>query len=98
MRNVNTMLSYSLRIVVALHASLLGILFVFEKSTGPATNLVLILTIALVFIILALLVADWATRKEQTRRFSKLIDSIVGVGWVLAIIVAVLHSLSMGTL
>jgi len=95
---MNTMISYSLRFVVVLHASLLGLLFVFQRPPVPASNSALILTVGLVIITLALLIADWATRKEKARRFSKLIDSIVGIGWLLAILAAVLFSLSMGTL
>ncbi len=98
MRNINTMISYSLRLVVALHACLLGFLFVFQRPLVPGTNSGLILTAVLVFVTLTLLIADWATQKEPARRFSKLLDSIVGIGWLLALLVAVLRSLSMGTL
>ena len=98
MRNINTMISYSLRFIVALHAVVLGLLFIFEKPQTRTTTSVLIFTIVLVFIIPTLLIADWATPKVQTRRFPKLVDSIIGIGWLLTIAVAVLRSLSMGTL
>jgi uncharacterized membrane protein len=98
MSNMNTMFSYSLRFVVVLHATLLGLLFAFQKSPVPGGSSFLKVSATLVIIILVLLIADWVTRKEQARRFSKLIDSIIGVGWLLAILVAVLRSLSMGTM
>lgn len=98
MTNINTTVSYTLRFVVALHASFLATLFFFQKPTMPPRNSVLILTMALGFLILVLLVVDWATRKDQSRRFSKSIDAVVGIGWTLAILVAVLRSISMGTL
>jgi 4-hydroxybenzoate polyprenyltransferase len=98
MKNIHTVISYSLRLVVVLHASLLLLLFLFQKSQVPATNSILILTVAVILLVLTLLIADLTTRKDRARRFSKVIDSIVGLGWVLTILAAVLRSLSMGTL
>lgn len=93
------MISYALRFVIILHASLLGLLFKLQKTTpAPGDYSVLILTVVLMLIVLGLLIADWITRKEQTRRFSMLIDSVVGIGWLMTISLVVLLSMSMGTL
>jgi hypothetical protein len=44
------------------------------------------------------LVLDWATRKDPSRRRSKLIDTVLGVAWILLIGAMIFYSLSMGTL
>jgi len=98
MKNINTMISYSLRLVVVLHASLFVLLFALQRLPIPGANFALIVTAVLTFIILMLLMADWMTRKDETRKFSKLLDSIVGLGWLVTILTLILRSLSMGTL
>lgn len=96
MRNINTMVSYSLRSFVALHICLVGLLFLIDKPSNPPSSSVLVLTAGLVFIVFTLLIADWVTRKDQARRFSKLIDSVIAVSWLVGIGAIVLYSLGMG--
>jgi len=96
--NVNTKISYSLRLVISMHASLFTLLFIFQRLQAPDGNLILTVTASLGFVTLVLLIADWVTQKDQTRRFSKLVDTVIGLGWLLAVLMAVLWSLSMGTL
>jgi hypothetical protein len=98
MKNINTTISYSLRFVVVLHAGIFVLLFVLQRPQVPGANSALILSAVLMFIVLALLIADWMTRKDETRKFSKLLDSIIGLGWLVTILTLVLRSLSMGTL
>jgi hypothetical protein len=49
-------------------------------------------------LIFVLLLLDWMTRKDPLRRFSKLLDTILGLGWVLIMGFLFVWSASMGIL
>jgi hypothetical protein len=100
MKNANTAISYALRILVVLHICFLGTTFVFfDKIFATATNpnnfVLTYLNFAATALVALLLLADWLTHKEKSRRFSKLIDSVIGAGWVLTMCVLTIFSLSM---
>ena len=100
-KNVNTVISYALRIVVALHICFFGILYIFfnkfsETVHDPNNFDSAYLSLAATALVALLLLVDWFTPKEQSRLFSKLIDSIIGIGWVLTICALTLWPLSMG--
>jgi hypothetical protein len=95
----NTIASYSLRSLVFLHLVCLIWLLMRHELLNPS----LILEINLAFkigmvLIFAALVVDWSTPKEPRRKFSKLIDSLLGVGWMVAMGGIIVYSLGMGTL
>jgi hypothetical protein len=95
---VNTVISYSLRSVIAIHASFIGVLFARQSPSNPVSSTIPYLMVGLPIFVALLLVADWTTQKDASRRFSKLIDSFLGIAWILAIGAALIYSLSMGTL
>lgn len=98
MPSLNTFASYVFRAVLGLQLAGLWALsksnfgnpsidakqgFAFEVSSG-------LLIVLLLFI--------WTTRKNPARRYAKLVDSILGAGWILLLGALVLRSLSMGTI
>jgi hypothetical protein len=95
---LNTTLSYLLRSLIFLHLFCLWLLFKSRHPFNPssASRYGLAMEIAAGFICLILL-ADWFSRKDPTRRFAKLIDSVIGIGWLIAVIELIVYSLSLGT-
>lgn len=96
--NANTVISYFLRslIVVQLICFLIA-------SRIPTLNMSSARKVATGMkassvVIAVLLVLDWITRKDPSRKRSKLVDTMLGVAWILLIGAMVLYSLSMGTL
>jgi hypothetical protein len=98
LRRLNTAVSYILRLFVVVHLVSLAVLFrtpVSEASSAShwATGLMILFGI-----ICILILVDWATPKNPSRRHSKLVDSVMAIASVLTMGALVLHSLSMGTL
>jgi len=97
MRNVNTFLSYGLRTAVLLHASFLALLFLsFTHGHSWHSLPTVYVDASSVCVIAVLLVADWGTKRDPARRFSKLIDSFLAGAWILSFGALTLYSLSMG--
>ena len=96
---LNTILSYFLRALVFLHLFCLWLLFKtrypFNPSSGSSWGLALKIVAGVICIVL---VADWFSRKDPSRRFAKLIDSLIGIGWLIAMVELMLYSLGMGTI
>jgi hypothetical protein len=90
LKNLNTVVSYALRSIVGLHAATLGtteLLFVVKKHglDLPGERSGMLLMAGPPALICVLLLLDWTTRKDPSRRYSRQIDSILGIGWVLAV-------------
>ena len=98
MPKLNTILSYAFRSLAILTLASLGLLSK-TRPRNPSSDakhfLVLDVMIGLTGVFLVL---DWATRKDPSRRFSKLVDTVLGVAWLLVIGAMFIYSLSMGTL
>jgi hypothetical protein len=95
---VNTALSYLVRSLIFAQ---LACFWLMSKATRLNMSSVEKLARAsqvLSVIIAVLLVLDWATRKDPSRRFSKLIDTVLGIVWLLVVGAIIIYSLSMGTL
>jgi hypothetical protein len=98
MRKFNTSVSYAFRSLAILTLAGLGLLSKMRPGnpSSDATHfLVLNFMIGLTCVFLVL---DWATQKDPSRRFSKLVDTVLGIGWLLVIGATFTYSLSMGTL
>jgi hypothetical protein len=98
MPNFNTVFSYSLRCLVVAHLVCLCILLSIHHPVNPssATTVGVIFDVAMGLICI-LLVLDWATKKDPSRGRSKLVDTVLGVVWILLMGALVVYSLSMGT-
>jgi hypothetical protein len=95
---INTTLSYLLRSLIILHLFCLWLLFKTRHAFNPssASRYGLVLEIAAV-LICGVLLADLFSRKDPSRRFAKLIDSVMGIGWLIAIAELIVYSLGLGT-
>jgi len=98
MLNINTFVSYSLRTVILFQVSLLGFLFFLSTRDhfSASSSSLLYFQVCLVGATAVLLLADWFTRKDPSRRFSKLIDTFAAISWIVIVGVLVIHSLAMG--
>ena len=79
---LNTTISYLLRTTVISHVSMI-VLFMsllhFNPNYVNSLPSMVLFSAALVCLTAIFLLLDWTTRKDPTRRFSKLIDSALGV-------------------
>jgi hypothetical protein len=94
---VNTVISYLARSLIVVQ--LICFLIVSRITTlnmSSAQKLATAMKVSSV-VIAALLVLDWITRKDPSRRYSKLVDTVLGIAWVLLIGAIIVYSLSMGT-
>ena len=98
MKNVNTIVSYALRSIVILHIGLIALVLTLLYSnlfSLPRIPDLFISTRVALDLVVLLLIADWATRKDSSRRFSKSIDSFIGIAWILGVCAVVLSSFGM---
>src|ERR1035441_925002 len=98
MSSLNTIASHAFRAVLALQ--LVGF-WILSRSTygNPELDAKENLTFEITSgILIVLLVLDLTTRKNPARRFAKIIDTLLGIGWILLIGALVLRSLIMGTI
>jgi hypothetical protein len=98
MPNFHTIVSYSLRSLVVAHllglAILLGIhQLSFHHPLHPfSATPVEVAFYAVIYLIVGLLVLDWATRKDPSRRNSKVLEIVLGVAWALLIGAMIFYS------
>jgi hypothetical protein len=95
-RNLNTVVSYALRAAVSLHAGYPAWEYLYPSDPIPGQSVGLWMTAGFTALIAILLIADWSTRKAQSRRYAKIIDSAIGIGWLIAIGALVIRSLVTG--
>ena len=95
---MNTAVSYALRVAVSLHAGLLAREYLYPSDLIPGESVALWITVGFTVLIAVLLIADWSTRRDQSRQYAKTLDSAIGIGWLLAIGALVIRSLAMGIL
>jgi hypothetical protein len=69
------------------------------RSGNPSSDTKLTVGFEALMVLVGIsLIADWVTPKDPSRRFSKLIDSLLGIGWLVVMAATTLYGLSMGTL
>jgi len=85
MPNFNTIVSYALRSLVVAHLLCWALLLSTHHPLSLSVTPVGVALYAVIYLIGALLVLDWATRKDPSRRNSKLVDTVLGMTWVLLI-------------
>jgi hypothetical protein len=95
---LNTAVSYILRLLVVIHLVSLAVLSRTPVGEPPSASHVTIGLDSLFGIICVLIVVDWATPKNPSRRYSKLVDSVMAMVSVLTMGTLILYGLSMGTL
>ncbi len=93
---MNTVVSYALRAAVSFHAGLLTREYLYPRDPIPGQYVGLWMMVGFTALIAILLIADWSTRKDQSRRYAKILDSAIGIGWLVAIGALVVRSLAMG--
>ncbi len=96
--NVNTYISYGLRIVVVILSLFLAALFVIPSLDRILEGTAAFVVYGGTLMIFLLLLLDWMTRKDPLRRFAKLVDTILGLGWVLIMGFIFVWSVGMGIL
>jgi len=81
--NLNTAISYGFRTAVAVHfACLFVLIFVMRRTlVGVPHYVVAVVLTILMAVIAVLFVAAMATRKDERRGHSKLVDGVVGCVW-----------------
>jgi|SRR5580700_2132188 hypothetical protein len=95
---LNTLASYSFRCLSILSVVSFGLLSKMRPG-NPSSDAKHFLALDVVIGLTCVsLVLDWATRKDPSRKLSKLIDTVLGIAWVLLIGAMIIYSLSMGTL
>ena len=97
MKNVNTIISYALRSIVILHIVLIALVTLLYSNliSLPRIPDLFISTKVAIDLVLLLLIADWATKKDLSRRFSKSIDSFIGIVWILGACALLLSAFGM---
>ena len=96
MRNINTGVSYALRTAVGLHVGILTKEYLYPSESIPGESVGLWITVGFAILTITLLIVDWNTREDRTRRYAKILDSAIGIGWLVAISALVIRSLAMG--
>jgi len=98
MPNFNTIVSYAQRSLILAHLLCLAILLSIHRlRTHHPLNSSSVSTVgaasyAVIYFIGALLVLDWATRKDPSRRNPKVVDTTLGLAWALLIASLFLYS------
>jgi hypothetical protein len=98
MPNFNTIVSYALRCLVVAHLFCLAILLSLHRLrthhplNSSSFSTVGVALYAVLYLIVGLLMLDWATRKDPSRRNSKLVDTVLGMAWVLLIGAMIVYS------
>jgi ABC-type Na+ efflux pump permease subunit len=97
-RNTNTVISYGFRTAVGVHFVCLCVLtFGMSKTLiGFSHHAVALVLTTLMAIIGVLFVGDMATRKDERREHSKLVDVVVGCVWLAIVGFLVMNSLRAG--
>jgi hypothetical protein len=94
----NTVISYLVRSLIVVQLTCFLIVSkITTLNMSSAQKLATAMKVSSV-VIAVLLVLDWITRKDPSRRRSKLVDTVLGIAWVLLIGAMIVYSLSMGTL
>jgi hypothetical protein len=94
----NTAASYILRLLVAVHLINLAVLSE-SPVVNPSSAAHAATALTILFGVVCVLIAvDWTTPKNPSRKYSKLIDSVIAIVFFLSMGALVLYSLSMGTL
>jgi hypothetical protein len=98
MPRLNTFVSYAFRSLAILTLASLGFLSKMRPGNPSSDAKHFVVLDVMIGLTCVFLVLDWATRKDPSRRFSKLVDTVLGIGWLLVIGAMIVYSLSMGTL
>ncbi len=98
MRNVNTWVSNSFRILVSIHLACLYVLFFGLKNTlfGFWHTVVVVGLTLLMISIVASFVWDVTTWKDTSRKSAKLIDGLICAGWIALVGFLILNSVRVG--
>ena len=97
-RKLNTMLSYAFRAAVGVHfACLYVLIFVLRKTLAGAQHYAVAVALTLLMAaVVALFVADMATRTDEERQNSKFIDGVIGLIWFATVAFLSMNSLRAG--
>ena len=92
---VNTALSYLVRSLILAQLACFWLVSKATRLNMSSIEKLARASQALSVTIAVLLVLDWATRKDPSRRFSKLVDTVLGIGWLFVVGAVFIYSLSM---
>ncbi len=95
-RNLNTAISYAFRTAVAVHFACLFVLFFVLRWSLVAVRIVPAVLSILMAVVGVLFVADMATRKDEGRGQSKLVDAIIGCVWFVVVAFLLMNSCRTG--
>jgi hypothetical protein len=95
---LNTLASYAFRFLLTLTLASFGLLYKMPPRNSSSDSMFSLVFNIMIGLTGILLVLDWVTKKDPSRKFSKLVDTVLGIGLLLAIGAMVIYSLSMGTI
>jgi ABC-type Fe3+ transport system permease subunit len=98
MRVVNTTISHSLRTLVICLFGIMATLFAIPAGSRELQDVIAYIVYGGTLIAGVLLASDWLTRKDCSRRYSKLIDTFLGATWLFLVTFFTLRSIAMGML